>query len=85
MLLTSALLFRELLSELGDISLDAAWKDVKKDLKDDPRYTKFSSSDKKCEREFRDYLKDRLVAAKAEYRELLKVCNRYIYYFLYFH
>lgn len=69
-------MFRELLDELGEISLDAAWKDVKKELKDDPRYTKFSSSDKKCEREFREYLKDKLVAAKADYRELLKVRRR---------
>lgn len=69
-------MFRELLDELGEISLDAAWKDVKKELKDDPRYTKFSSSDKKCEREFREYLKDKLVAAKADYRELLKVRPR---------
>lgn len=53
--------------------LASNWKDLKKELKDDPRYTKFSSSDKKCEREFREYLKDKLVAAKADFRELLKV------------
>ena len=55
------------------VSLDADWKDIKKDLADDPRYTKFSSSDKKCEKECRDYLKDKLSSAKADYRDLLKV------------
>lgn len=44
-------------------------------IKDDPRYTKFSSSDKKCEREFKEYLKDRQVSAKADFRELLKVLD----------
>lgn len=67
------IIFRELLEELPDLHLDSNWKDLKKELKDDPRYTKFSSSDKKCEREFREYLKDKLVAAKADFRELLKV------------
>lgn len=67
---------RELLEELPDLHLDSNWKDLKKELKDDPRYTKFSSSDKKCEREFREYLKDKLVAAKADFRELLKVSSK---------
>lgn len=67
---------RELLEELPDLHLDSNWKDLKKELKDDPRYTKFSSSDKKCEREFREYLKDKLVAAKADFRELLKVGSK---------
>lgn len=31
---------------------------------------------KKCEKEFRDYIKDKMVAAKAEIRELLQV-NQY--------
>lgn len=39
--------FRELLNEVGaSTDLNAAWKDVKKLLKDDPRYLKFSSSDR---------------------------------------
>ena len=32
--------------------LDATFKDIKKSIRDDPRYSKFSSSDKKCEKEF---------------------------------
>lgn len=65
--------FRELLDEVGaSTELTASWKDIKKLLKDDPRYTKFSSSDRKCEKEFKEYIKDKLVAAKADFRELLQ-------------
>lgn len=93
--------FRELLDEVGaSTELTASWKDIKKLLKDDPRYLKFSSSDRvgnhriqfmfsekfiilysifcilsqKCEKEFKEYIKDKLVAAKADFRELLQVC-----------
>ncbi|KAK0167860.1 hypothetical protein PV327_001715 [Microctonus hyperodae] len=65
--------FRELLDEVGaSTELTASWKDIKRSLKDDPRYTKFSSSDRKCEKEFKEYIKDKLVAAKADFRELLQ-------------
>ncbi|XP_011304285.1 transcription elongation regulator 1 isoform X2 [Fopius arisanus] len=65
--------FRELLDEVGaSTELTSSWKDIKKLLKDDPRYTKFSSSDRKCEKEFKEYIKDKLVAAKADFRELLQ-------------
>ncbi|KAG8196247.1 hypothetical protein JTE90_023803 [Oedothorax gibbosus] len=64
--------FRELLDETSEISLTSSWKEIKKLVKDDPRCPKFSSSDRKCEKEFRDYLKDKMVAAKADFRELLK-------------
>lgn len=64
--------FRELLDETSDITLTSSWKEIKKLIKDDPRCSKFSSSDRKCEKEFKDYLKDKMVAAKADFRELLK-------------
>lgn len=39
--------FRELLDEVGaSTELTASWRDIKKLLKDDPRYLKFSSSDR---------------------------------------
>ena len=43
-------------------------------IKEDPRYAKFSSicSDKKREKEFDDYLREKYVQAKADFRELLK-------------
>ncbi|KAG8184519.1 hypothetical protein JTE90_023533 [Oedothorax gibbosus] len=64
--------FRELLDETSEVTLTSSWEDIKKLVKDDPRCSKFSSSDRKCEKEFKDYLKDKMVAAKADFRELLK-------------
>ncbi|KAJ9595282.1 hypothetical protein L9F63_027332 [Diploptera punctata] len=62
----------ELLDETGEVTLTSSWKEIKKLVKDDPRYSKFSSSDRKCEREFKEYIKDKLVPAKADFRELLQ-------------
>merc|ERR1719341_1473733 len=42
--------YRSLLEEHKDLPLDATFKDIKKKINEDPRYTKFSSSDKKCEK-----------------------------------
>lgn len=64
--------FRELLEETKDVTLTSSWRDIRRCIKDDPRYTKFSTSDRKCEREFRDYMKDKLTQAKNQFRELLK-------------
>uniref|UniRef100_A0A1Y1K130 FF domain-containing protein n=2 Tax=Photinus pyralis TaxID=7054 RepID=A0A1Y1K130_PHOPY len=63
--------FRELLDETGDVTLTSTWKEIKKMIKEDPRYTKFASSDR-CEREFKDYLKDKMITAKGEFKELLQ-------------
>lgn len=41
-------MFHRLLSETADISLVSQWKDVKKLIKEDARYSKFSSSDRVC-------------------------------------
>jgi hypothetical protein len=40
------LCFRELLDETGEVTLTSSWKEIKKLVKDDPRYSKFSSSDR---------------------------------------
>ena len=63
--------FREMLSEIKELDLTTTWRDVRRQIKDDPRFLKFSSSDRKCEREFREYLKDKLTEAKKEFREFL--------------
>jgi transcription elongation regulator 1 len=39
-------LFHKMLDETSDITLTSRWKDIKKQIKDDPRYSKFSSSDR---------------------------------------
>ena len=48
--------YRSLLEEHKDLPLDATFKDIKKKINEDPRYTKFSSSDKKCEKEFNNWV-----------------------------
>ncbi|KAF7206277.1 transcription elongation regulator 1 isoform X3 [Nothobranchius furzeri] len=64
--------FRQLLDETITITLTTTWKEVKKVIKDDPRCIKFSSSDRKRQREFEDYIKDKYITAKADFRTLLK-------------
>ncbi|KAK9963415.1 hypothetical protein ABG768_006602 [Culter alburnus] len=64
--------FRQLLDETTSITLMTSWKEVKKLIKEDPRCIKFSSSDRKRQREFGDYIKDKYIAAKADFRTLLK-------------
>ncbi|KAH3791103.1 hypothetical protein DPMN_169314, partial [Dreissena polymorpha] len=65
-------MFHKLLDETPDLTLSSSWKEVKKMIKEDPRYTKFSSSDRRREAEFDEYLRERYVTAKSEFRELLK-------------
>ncbi|XP_067084952.1 transcription elongation regulator 1 isoform X2 [Osmerus mordax] len=64
--------FRQLLDETSMITLTTSWKEVKKIIKEDPRCIKFSSSDRKKQREFEDYIKDKYITAKADFRTLLK-------------
>uniref|UniRef100_A0A8C7W3Q3 Transcription elongation regulator 1 n=1 Tax=Oncorhynchus mykiss TaxID=8022 RepID=A0A8C7W3Q3_ONCMY len=64
--------FRQLLDETVMITLTTTWKEVKKIIKEDPRCIKFSSSDRKKQREFEDYIKDKYITAKADFRTLLK-------------
>ncbi|KAM4620636.1 transcription elongation regulator 1 isoform 2-T2 [Polymixia lowei] len=64
--------FRQLLDETSMITLTTTWKEVKKIIKEDPRCIKFSSSDRKRQREFEDYIKDKFITAKADFRTLLK-------------
>lgn len=64
-----------MLEEMGTkFELTITWKEVKKLVKDDPRYLKFNSSEK-CEREFKEYVKDKTLMAKAAFRELLLECK----------
>jgi len=64
--------FRSLLEEQKEVPLDASFKEVKKNIREDPRYTKFSSSEKKCEKEFYAWIKDKTLEAREEYKNLLK-------------
>jgi transcription elongation regulator 1 len=66
--------FHRLIDEnVGSVMLmKSTWRDVRKLIKDDPRFVKFSSSDRKREKEFEEYRQERVVQAKIDYRELLK-------------
>lgn len=66
--------FREMLDELATLELTSNWKDIKKLIKEDPRYLKYNNSEK-CEREFREYMIDRTITAKVDLKELLKECK----------
>ena len=39
-------MFRKMLDETPQVTLTCKWKDIKKVVKDDPRYSRFSSSDR---------------------------------------
>jgi len=38
--------FREMLNEMSDLTLDSSWKEIRKSIKEDVRYVRFSSSDR---------------------------------------
>jgi len=38
--------FREMLNEISDLTLDSSWKEIRKSIKEDVRYVRFSSSDR---------------------------------------
>ena len=64
--------YRKLLEECKEINLDSTFKEIKKLIKEDPRYSRYSSSDRKCEKAFNEFLKDKVVKAKAAFKELLQ-------------
>ncbi|XP_071488136.1 transcription elongation regulator 1-like [Diadema antillarum] len=64
--------FRELLDETKGLELTSSWKEVRRMIKEDPRFTKFSSSDRKREREFDDYIKEKYQDSRIAFKKLLK-------------
>ncbi|CAL1284823.1 unnamed protein product [Larinioides sclopetarius] len=64
--------FRQILIEISEITLTTKWREVKNKVLSDPRCKLFSSDSKKCEREFKEYISDKLKEAKDEFKELLK-------------
>ncbi|XP_078488071.1 transcription elongation regulator 1 [Ciona intestinalis] len=68
-------IFKTLLEETGKITVTTKWKEARKLVKHDPRFAKFSSSDRKREREFEDFIKELVNEAKFEFRDLLRECK----------
>lgn len=44
--------FREMLNEISDLTLDSSWKEIRKSIKEDVRYVRFSSSDRVSKKNF---------------------------------
>lgn len=61
----------KLLDECKAIHLDSKFREIKKLIKEDPRYAKYSSSERKCEKQFNEYMKDRVMRSKSAFKELL--------------
>lgn len=64
--------FHQLLSETKEVTLDSDWRNIRRIIADDPRHIKFSSSDRRCEREFRDFIKKKRQIAEENFRQLLR-------------
>lgn len=69
--------FRKLLDE-SDIPLDAEWRDIRRKVKEDPRYLKFGATESR-EEEFDAYMKEKTTIARAEFRDLLQECKLITY------
>lgn len=61
------------------ITLETSWRAARKMIKEDPRYEKYSSSDRRREREFNRWMEERRTAAKNDFRELLKESKHITY------
>ncbi len=66
------LLFVQVKVRHSSISLSTStFQDIRKLIRDDPRYSKYSSSERKCEKQFNEYMRERVSRAKADFRQLL--------------
>uniref|UniRef100_A0A914VS59 Transcription elongation regulator 1 n=2 Tax=Plectus sambesii TaxID=2011161 RepID=A0A914VS59_9BILA len=64
--------FYQLLNDCEGVTLTSHWREVRKMINDDPRYSKLCASERRAEREFRDYMADKMSSAKSEFRDLLR-------------
>lgn len=63
-------MFIELLEETREIKLNSSWREVRRLIKDDPRYLQLS--ERRCEKEFEHFLREKLVKAKSDFKCLLR-------------
>ncbi|XP_063680659.1 transcription elongation regulator 1-like isoform X3 [Bolinopsis microptera] len=64
--------FKRLLDECEHVTLTSTWKEIRRKIKHDPRFSKFSEDDKEREAEFSRHIKDRVSLAKSDFKQLLK-------------
>lgn len=63
-------MFIELLEETKEIKLNSDFRSIKKIIKNDPRYLQFP--ERRCQKEFEQFVRDKLVKAKNDFKSLLK-------------
>ncbi|XP_075262785.1 transcription elongation regulator 1-like [Convolutriloba macropyga] len=64
--------FREMLDQSEGITFTTGWRDARRKVKEDPRYEKFSSSDRRREREYEAWKETAYMRAKHNFKDLLK-------------
>ncbi|KAL5962797.1 Transcription elongation regulator 1 [Taenia solium] len=64
--------FLKMISSNESVTYWTSWKDVKEIFKDDPRFEKLLSSEKKWKSEYRDWASERESKAKNNFSEMLK-------------
>ena len=70
--------YHQLLQE-HKVNTTSSWKEIRRKIKDDVRYQKFSSSERKKEREFNDYIDGLGTKARQEFQEMLEECRLITY------
>lgn len=66
--------YHDLLHE-HNVSTTSNWKEIRRKIKEDIRFQKFSSSDRRREREFNEYIQELGNKARAEFQEMLDECR----------
>ena len=70
--------FHQLLAETK-VNTTSSWKEIRRKIKEDIRYQKFSSSERKKEREFNEYIDSLGTKARQEFQEMLEECRLITY------
>ena len=70
--------YNDLLRETN-VNTTSNWKDIRRKIKEDARFLKFSSSDRKREREFNEFIQDLGKRARVDFQEMLEECRLITY------
>ncbi|VDO24520.1 unnamed protein product [Brugia timori] len=63
---------RELLNETKDITPSMKWREAKKIIEKDERFAKFNISERKTERDYKEWMEERKEAVMKDFKDLLK-------------
>ncbi|VDO62485.1 unnamed protein product, partial [Onchocerca flexuosa] len=64
--------FFQLLNETKDITPSMKWREAKKIIEKDERFTKFNISERKTERDYKEWMEERKEAVMKDFKDLLK-------------